>query len=248
MKMKKRIKNIFSIIDIFLNRCPSDERDMLPRKEGVLCTFLNPYTATVSRNSYDIYANFDYIGSDGLMMVLLHNLISSKKIKRISFDMTSMAKLIFECAIDDNLSLYFVGSTPSEIEASVLKIVNEYPGLNVLGYHDGYISGIENIVLDEIFNLNPDIVVVGMGALLQDQFAILLKTKGSKASIYTCGGFFHQTASEMFYYPTWVNQLNIRTFYRIIKERYVLKRLILFYPFFLCCYIYCMLKNRMNKK
>jgi len=73
-------------------------------------------------------------------------------------------------------------------------------------------------------DINPDVVVVGMGALVQDRFAVLLRDLGCRSSIYTCGGFLHQTINRINYYPKWINRLHLRTLYRLIKEPYVWKQ------------------------
>ena len=42
---------------------------------------------------------------------------------------------------------------------------------------------------------------------------------------FTCGGFLHQTAQRMNYYPDWINKYNLRAFYRLYKEKGLFKRL-----------------------
>ena len=117
-------------------------------------------------------------------------------------------------------------------------IQNSFPFLNIVGYHHGFINGQESLIANEIIDINPDVVVVGMGALVQDRFAVLLRDLGCRSSIYTCGGFLHQTVNRINYYPKWINRLHLRTLYRLIKEPYVWKRVILYYPRFVCKYIY----------
>lgn len=58
-----------------------------------------------------------------------------------------------------------------------------------------------------------------MGSPLQEQFALDLKKSGYNGVVFTCGGFLHQTARGIKYYPEWVNKYNLRAFYRLFHEK-----------------------------
>jgi N-acetylglucosaminyldiphosphoundecaprenol N-acetyl-beta-D-mannosaminyltransferase len=73
--------------------------------------------------------------------------------------------------------------------------------------------------------VKPDIVIVGMGAIAQERFLLGLKQAGFSGKGFTCGGFIHQTASNKIdYYPRWVDKLNLRFLYRMLKESYTRQR------------------------
>ena len=82
---------------------------------------------------------------------------------------------LFKTAEENNQTIYFIGSKKNEIESAVTKIAAKYPNLKIVGYNDGYIKNYEKKVLKTILELSPDIVIVGMGAGLQEQFLIKLK-------------------------------------------------------------------------
>lgn len=230
------MNNIYSI---FYEKQPVSIEEMLPNKENpLLCTFLNPYTAYMAKKESNLYNRFDVIGSDGFLVVLINYLFSCKKTLRVSFDMTSLADVLFTYLETHKQSVYFIGSTEENISRSMIIIQNSFSFLNIVGYHHGFINGQESLIANEIIDINPDVVVVGMGALVQDRFAVLLRDLGCRSSIYTCGGFLHQTINRINYYPKWINRLHLRTLYRLIKEPYVWKRVILYYPRFVCKYIY----------
>ena len=60
-----------------------------------LVTFLNPYSYALSRNNSGLLAEFDAIYIDGISLVWLMKLLGMP-CRRLSFDMTSMAKDLFE--------------------------------------------------------------------------------------------------------------------------------------------------------
>jgi exopolysaccharide biosynthesis WecB/TagA/CpsF family protein len=86
--------------------------------------------------------------------------------------------------------------------------------------------------LENIKELNPDIVVCGMGTPLQEQFLVDLQDTGWNGIGYTCGGFLHQTAGDIQYYPKWVDKYNLRWVYRIYDEPVLFKRYFGDYPKF----------------
>ena len=83
----------------------------------------------------------------------------------------------------------------------------QYPELRIAGFRNGYFSSDAemNKEASHIVELNPDFLIVGMGALMQEKFLLKVKKMGYQGIGFTCGGFVHQTAmNRMHYYPNWV--------------------------------------------
>jgi len=222
-----------NIFNTFCGKLPNNINEVLPINEKKMVTFLNPFSIYMASEHDDCYKNFDTIASDGTVPLILLNIFYPKlKTQRFSFDMTSVAKELFLHCVENKLSIYFLGSKQKEIEEFIVLIQNEFPGLQIVGYNNGYIYGDEEKVFKSIIDLDPDVLVVGMGTPMQDINAVKIKQKGFKGSIYTCGGFFHQTTKNINYYPNWINKFNLRGFYRMYKEPYVIKRVLIYYPRF----------------
>ena len=191
--------------------------------EKRIYTFLNPVSYLDAKNHKELFADFDGIFADGSLLVAAIWLLYGKKVKRKSFDMTSIAPLLFKFACENSKSVYLIGSRPDEIEKAKQNLLSNYPKLNVIGYRNGYFSSAKEseIEIEKILNLNPNFVIVGMGIIKQETFLLNLKSKGYSGIGFTCGGFLHQTSKNIImYYPRWVDQLNIRFLYRIIKEKH----------------------------
>lgn len=45
-----------------------------------------------------------------------------------------------------------------------------------------------------------------------------MKAQGWRGWGFTCGGFLDQLGSGLYYYPQWVDQMNLRFAYRLLKE------------------------------
>ena len=225
-----------SIYSVFYEKLPQEIENLLPDNSGKLVTFLNPFYLEKLKGDSDLYTAFDYICSDGMLPIALNKFWGKKKSVRISFDMTSLAKVVFEQCVISKLGIYFLGTTCENMNKFIHLISVNYPNLLIAGYHHGYIKECLGAVAEKIISSGAEVVIIGMGAPLQDEFAVALKGKGFNGTIYTCGGFFHQTTERMNYYPAWINRWNLRTPYRLFHERYVWIRLIKYYPRFLINY------------
>jgi len=219
--------------------------NLINNKKKKLTTFLNPFSYVLVRSSGIRLDDFN-IEIDGGLLVQILNLFGISR-KRKSFDMTSMAPIIFNNAIKNNKSVYFVGAKMNVIDLAIKNIQKEFPKLNVLGYHDGYISERKKVkILKDINNLNIDYVICGMGTPLQEQFLLSLQASGWSGKGYTCGGFLHQTASQINYYPYWINRLGLRAFYRMYDEPKLVKRYFIDYPKAIVIIFYDLIKYRLS--
>lgn len=206
---------------------------------GKLITFLNPYSYIILRKEHLLLDYFDIIFFDGIILVALFSFLKIKKCYRISFDMTSLAPFIFDQAQRNNQTIYFIGTKPGIIELAIQNVKNSFPKLNIIGFRHGYFKNQleREQVLEEICILNPDIVIAGMGTPLQEYFLIDLRSKGWQGTGFTCGGFLHQTAKNIEYYPKWIDKFNLRWLYRIYDEPKLFKRYFYDYSKFLIYFI-----------
>lgn len=196
-------------------------------QKGNVYTFLNPVSYIDALHQKDIFTRFDGIFADGSFLVAAIRLLYGKKVKRRSFDMTSIAPQLFEYAIENNKSIYIVASKQEQVERAVEIFKELYPNFNIIGYRNGYFNNDEeqDEEAQKIVALQPDFLIVGMGVIMQEKFLLKVKDAGYKGIGFTCGGFIHQTASNQIdYYPQWVDKMNLRFLYRFIKEKHTRKR------------------------
>ena len=210
-----------------------------------ITTFLNPFSYLIAKENKQQLSQFN-IEIDGGLLVKLLNLFGIKY-KRKSFDMTSLAPIVFNEAIQQNKSVYFIGTKPKVIDLAIKNIQQKFPELNVCGYRDGYLTSDKDseLVFSEINTLNADYVICGMGTPLQEQFLIDLQNSGWDGLGYTCGGFLHQTANNIEYYPKWITRFGLRAFYRMYDEPKLIKRYFIDYPIAMIVIVYDLIKYKM---
>ncbi len=204
--------------------------DLILNKDNKkLTTFLNPFSYLLARKQRSLFSNFN-IEIDGVLLVLILRIFSFH-FSRQSFDMTSLAPVIFNKAISESKTIYLIGTKPEVIDQAVNNIRDKFHNLNICGYRDGYFSIEEKKeILHNIIKIDPDFVICGMGTPKQEEFLLDLSKAGWNGRGYTCGGFLHQTAQNIKYYPKWIDFLNLRAFYRVYDEPKLIKRYMLEYP------------------
>ena len=203
-----------------------EERFFLEQK-GMIYSFLNPVSYLDALKHQDLFAQFDGIFADGSILVAAIRMVYGVKVTRRSCGMTSIGKQLLEISSQTGKSLYYVASKQEEIETAMKMFKEKFPDANIIGYRNGYFANEDE--MDEearhIAALSPDYLVVGMGAIKQEEFLIRTKRAGYQGIGFTCGGFIHQTAhNEMDYYPAWIDRLNLRFLYRMCKEPHTRKR------------------------
>lgn len=205
--------------------------------ESNLTTFLNPYSYLIARKNKDLFKNFN-IKIDGILLVKMLN-IAGIKVKRESFDMTSIAPIVFRKASNSKQSIFIIGTTQEELERTIFNLKQNFLDINIIGFRNGYFKNEErNIFLKYLAKVNPDIVICGMGTLMQEYFLVDLKKLGWNGIGYTCGGFLHQSSKTLEYYPRWIDKYNFRWIYRLYKEPSTRKRFLVYYPKFIFIFLY----------
>lgn len=208
-----------------------------------LVTFVNPYSYYILRDEfYHLVNQMDFLLADGILLVKLHNLFNrNEKIERYSFDFTSLAPVVFDYSVTNNLNVALVGGSAGEIKKASDVLKRKYPLLNIVYTRNGFFEDKAQRI-QAINDLNvhlPDILICGMGTPLQEQFIIQASNQSlSLKYCFTCGGFLSQIASRDDYFNPLLNKLNLRWFQRAYRHSYVRKRLIIDYPRFLIKFIF----------
>jgi exopolysaccharide biosynthesis WecB/TagA/CpsF family protein len=201
--------------------------DQIFENKGKVYTYLNPVSYLTALENKKLFSQMDGIFADGGLLVKAIKLVYGKQVTRRSFDMTSMAPELFTYAAEHGKSVYIVASKQEQVEKAVEIFRERYPKVRFAGYRNGYFASEEEMNQEarHITELNPDFLIVGMGALMQEKFLLKVKGAGYQGIGFTCGGFIHQTSkNEIDYYPAWVDKTNLRFVYRMWKEPHTRKR------------------------
>lgn len=122
-------------------------------------------------------------------------------------------------------TFYLVGSKQEVIEATVSKLKEEFPGINIVNYRNGYINSDEEkqSLLSDISTKKPDVVFVAMGSPKQE---LLMEEMSEKhPAIYQgLGGSFDVYTGRVERAPKWWVDHNLEFAYRLIRQPSRIKR------------------------
>jgi len=154
---------------------------------------------------------------DGAGVVLAAKIMGTPLIERVAgFDL--LTRLIEEFA-EKEYSFYFLGSRPGVVDKAVVKLKQNYPKLNIAGYHHGYLDReLQEKVISEINEKKVDLLLVGMGVPLQERFIDKNIENLTIGAAMTVGGSFDVIAGEVNRAPLWMQKAGLEWFYRLLQD------------------------------
>lgn len=116
-------------------------------------------------------------------------------------------------------TFYFFGGAPGVAAAAARRMTKEYPGLRIVGVHNGYFDEKEEKkIIEDIKKKSPSILLVGLGAPKQEKWIYEhLQAVGVKAAIGV-GGSFDVMAGNVKRAPKLFQKLGLEWFYRLISQ------------------------------
>ena len=124
------------------------------------------------------------------------------------------------------LTHYFLGSTPEKLAKIKALVEKEYPKARVLGYHSPpfreatfFESGqLLDEALEEINQLKPDLIWVGLSSPKQDFLAKYHVKALRHGLLMGVGGVFDYLSGDVQKSPEWVKKIGMRWLWRLAKE------------------------------
>lgn len=146
-----------------------------------------------------------------------------------------------------NYSIFFLGDKPAIAENAAGVLRAKYPGLQIVGTADGYFNT-KNEENDErikmINDSNADIVLVGLGTPLQENWIIQNSLKIKKATLWAVGGLFGYIAGAEKRAPQFMTKNGLEWVFRLfVNPQRLFGRYVLGNPLFL----FRVLKERFRK-
>lgn len=196
---------------------------------------LNPellYRAQREKWLLDMINRADLVTADGVGIVLASRIAGQPVPGRVTG--IDLMMHLLEYAAGNNWRVFFLGSSPGIAEVAAEKAVRQFPGLQVAGTHHGFFSQQQN---DEVVKLvadsRPQLVLVALGAPLQEQWiAGNLQSLGGAAAIGV-GGSFDVLSGQVRRAPRWLVEMNLEWLGRLLIEPSRWKRMLVLPRFML---------------
>lgn len=166
----------------------------------------------------------DMIIPDGIGIVVASKLYGAPLPERVAgFDL--MSELIAWGA-GTGRTFYLLGGKPGITDHAKRNLEKVYPTIRIVGIHNGYFKGKEEEILNHINLCKPNILLVGMGAPLQEKWIFRHRLKLNVNLAIGVGGSFDILAGKSKRAPKIFIKLGLEWFYRLIKEPARIARMI----------------------
>ena len=167
-----------------------------------------------------LFMQADLIHADGMSLVFASKFLSRTPIpERVcTTDFFHDVALVGQ---ERGARMFLFGATQSVIEAAAARVQADYPHLKVVGHASGYMrrEGEEERVIDIINAAKPDILWIGLGVPLEQQFAIRNRHRLRNVGlIKTSGGLFDVLSGRKSRAPQWIINAGFEWAYRWYLE------------------------------
>lgn len=160
----------------------------------------------------------DVVHADGGFLVTASRFLGRSPIKERSATTDLMHDFAARAAAE-NLSFYLLGGTAAINEGCAKVLLEQYPGLRIVGRRDGYFSTTEESgIVEEISRLKPDVLWVALGKPKEQLFAVRHAAKVRSGWVVTCGGCFNFVVGDYRRAPVWMQKANLEWVHRAISR------------------------------
>ncbi len=213
---------------------------LLQRLEGFWQSPGCAYTYGVNAHSLNLAANdpafrqrllaADLVYADGASLLLAARLLGQRLPMKITT--TDLWPPLCALAVQRRLKFYLCGGEPGLAERAKERALKAYPGLAIVGVHDGFTDIFSPITVEAINAVQPDIVWAGLGEPLQAHWAWTMRPHLRAKLIITCGGMFKIVAGDLRRVAAAWQQRGLEWLFRLYQEPRTWRRYLLGLPKF----------------
>jgi len=159
----------------------------------------------------------DIVLADGLPIIWLSRILGNPLPERVA-GIDVMYELL-KIANKKLYRVYFLGAKSEVLQKMIRTIQQDYPGIPIAGYRDGYFDeSEEQMVAEDIEKSRADILFVGMSSPKKENF---LRNWLNYIHVPIChgvGGSFDILAGVTKRAPLWMQKCGLEWLYRLIQE------------------------------
>jgi N-acetylglucosaminyldiphosphoundecaprenol N-acetyl-beta-D-mannosaminyltransferase len=190
------------------------------RQPGVIAIdFTNTHIVTWRRHDGSFRqttACIDYFIPDAMPLVWVLNRRGARLPDRV-YGPTFMRRCVL--ASGPRLTHYFLGGSAECVAKLQHVLLSGNPEIRVAGAHDGYFKpDAEAGIIDQINQLSPDFIWVGLGTPKQQEFILRHKDKVRRGILFAVGFAFDVNAGTKKDAPSWMQRAGLTWLYRLASE------------------------------
>jgi len=178
----------------------------------------NPEIIVASQNDSElkkIINSADLRLPDGISMVVVSRILGTPLKERVT-GIDLMLKIVELCG-KHRKKIFLLGGKPGIAEEAAAKLVQRFPGVNIVGTHNGYFSE-HSEVIKAVKDTKPDVLFIGIGAGRQEKW---LKRHLMELGVgigMGIGGSLDVISGHKKRAPAWIQKMYIEWLYRLFTE------------------------------
>ena len=172
-------------------------------------------TCREDAEAMDAVRNADLVIADGIGVVYGSRILGTPLKERVPG--IELAQNLMGKMAETGKTLFLLGSKPGIAEEAALRLCETYPGLQIVGTHDGYFKEDEPVV-QKIRESGADVVFVCLGAPKQEKW---MQKNGEATGAHLLlglGGCLDVFSGNVQRAPEAFQKLGLEWFYRLIKN------------------------------
>lgn len=171
-------------------------------------------TAATDRSFRELLNEADIVHADGQPVVWASRLTGTPIPERSAT--TDFIHDAARAAEAHGLRFYLLGGT-EEVNTRCTEVLRlRYPRLEIVGRRNGYFAREdEAAICDEIHRTGADVVWVGLGVPLQQEFCVRNRERLSAGWLVTCGGCFNFITGDYARAPDWMQRAGLEWLHRL---------------------------------
>ena len=205
------VEGIHSIV----SRVDEALRQSAPLRIG----YLNAQVCAVARSHANALAylkNCDILLPDGAPVAWLARCVGRRRCEKVT--VTELLPFVLEAANEKRSSILILGSAVSTHDAFIAMCAKQYARTTVSCIPYNVMTGDAPGTVSAIRVIDPDVLLVALGAPYQE---IFLETSGAGLSariIITCGGAIDVISGKKKRAPRWTHAIGVEWVYRALRE------------------------------
>lgn len=195
------------------------ERSANTSRPPFFVTYLNAACSNLAAQLPDyraVLSQSDVVYADGQAIVWASRWLGSPLPERVNAA-DFFVRFCQRCA-EANLSLFFVGSAEDIAERAAHRIMQQVPGLRIVGALSGFFEGEGDEVIARIKAASPDILIVGRSVPLQERWAWKHRLEFGAKAIWCVGALFEYYSGHRLRAPVWMRRAGLEWLFRLALE------------------------------
>lgn len=191
-------------------------RKSIERKDKLTVGYLNSHTFNLTykyKNFKNDLKQFNIIHHDGIGIYLAFKFLKKDNVNLNRFTGSDFYTYLEQFLINNSIKTYFFGNTEKTLKIIKEKIKN----INITGYHNGYEFN-SNEIIEEINKSKTEVLIVGLGSPLQENWIIKNKNNIHSNIIIAVGEGIKMFSRTKIRGPKFIRTIGLEWFIRFLAN------------------------------